>query len=91
MWCVGFLNCCCQGKHWLGGQPSGRLDASYVRQVVTADFSAAVVAAVAAVGARFGVDPKGKYLVLSLVLPLLWVIALRVFGGYEWRFLVPVG
>ncbi len=60
---------------------------SYVRQVVTADFSAAVVAAVAAVGARFGVDPKGKYLVLSLVLPLLWVIALRVFGGYEWRFL----
>ena len=24
---------------------------------------------------------------LSLALPLLWVIAVRVFGGYEWRFL----
>jgi exopolysaccharide biosynthesis polyprenyl glycosylphosphotransferase len=54
---------------------------------VIADFAAAVAAAVAAVGVRFGVNPNGKYLVLSLVLPLLWVIAVRVFGGYERRFL----
>ncbi|HEY6491772.1 MAG TPA: sugar transferase [Trebonia sp.] len=60
---------------------------TYVRQVVIADFCAAVVAAIAAVGVRFGVDPNGRYLVLSLVLPLLWVIAVRLFGGYEWRFL----
>jgi exopolysaccharide biosynthesis polyprenyl glycosylphosphotransferase len=60
---------------------------TYIRQVAIADFAAAVVAAIAAAGVRFGVNPNGRYLVLSLVLPLLWVIAVRVFGGYEWRFL----
>jgi exopolysaccharide biosynthesis polyprenyl glycosylphosphotransferase len=59
----------------------------YVRQVAVADFSAAVVAAAAAVGVRFGVNPNDRYLVLSLALPLLWVIALRVAGAYEKRFL----
>jgi len=57
------------------------------RQVVIADFSAAVVAAIAAVGVRFGAHPNDRYLMLSLALPLLWVIAVRVFGGYERRFL----
>jgi exopolysaccharide biosynthesis polyprenyl glycosylphosphotransferase len=60
---------------------------TYVRQVAAADFSAAVVAAIAAVGVRFGVSPNSRYLVLSLVLPLLWILTLRVFGAYEWRFL----
>jgi exopolysaccharide biosynthesis polyprenyl glycosylphosphotransferase len=60
---------------------------TYVRQVAISDFSAAVVAAIAAVGVRFGVNPNGRYLVLSLALPLVWVITLRVFGAYEWRFL----
>ncbi len=60
---------------------------TYVRRVVIADFSAAVVAAVAAVGVRFGTTPNHRYLVLSLALPVLWVIALRIFGGYEKRFL----
>ncbi|HEY1818977.1 MAG TPA: sugar transferase [Trebonia sp.] len=60
---------------------------TYVRQVVFADFAAAAVAAVAAVGVRFGVNPNGRYLVLSVVLPLLWIIAVRLFGGYEWRYL----
>jgi exopolysaccharide biosynthesis polyprenyl glycosylphosphotransferase len=54
---------------------------------VVADFSTAVVAAIAAVGVRFGVSPNSRYLVLSLVLPLLWILTLRVFGAYEWRFL----
>src|SRR5580692_489026 len=71
---------------WLAGRP-GAWMRTYVRQVVIADFAAAVVAAIAAAGVRFGVNPNGRYLVLSLVLPLLWVIAVRVFGGYEWRFL----
>lgn len=31
--------------------------------------------------------PNGRYVVLSLVLPMVWVITVRVFGGYEWRFL----
>jgi len=60
---------------------------TYVRQAAIADFSAAIVAAIAAVGARFGAHPNDRYLVLSLALPLLWVTAVRVFGGYERRFL----
>ena len=60
---------------------------TYVRQVAVADFSAAVVAAIAAVSVRFGTRPNDRYLMLSLALPLLWVIAVRVFGGYEKRFL----
>lgn len=60
---------------------------TYVRQVAVADFSAAVVAAIAAVGVRFGVSPNSRYLALSLALPLLWTLTLRVFGAYEWRFL----
>ena len=71
---------------WLGGRP-GAWMRTYVRQVAIADFAAAVVAAIAAAGVRFGVNPNGRYLVLSLVLPLLWVVAVRLFGGYEWRFL----
>ncbi len=38
-------------------------------------------------GLRFGVNPSAKYIVLSLSLPLLWMIAVRVVGGYEMRFL----
>jgi exopolysaccharide biosynthesis polyprenyl glycosylphosphotransferase len=60
---------------------------SYVRQVAVADFAAAIVAAIAAVEVRFGAHPDNRYLTLSLVLPLLWLIAVRVFGGYERRFL----
>ncbi len=60
---------------------------TYVRQVAIADFSAAVVAAIAAVGVRFGVQPNDRYLILSLALPVVWIITVRVFGGYEWRFL----
>ena len=60
---------------------------TYARQVAVADFSAAVVAAIAAVGVRFGAHPSDRYVMLSLALPLLWVIAVRVFGGYERRFL----
>ena len=60
---------------------------TYVRRVAIADFSVAVVAAFAAVGVRFGSHADDRYVVLSLALPLLWVIAVRVFGGYERRFL----
>ena len=38
-------------------------------------------------GAAFGVNPSPKYIVLSLSLPLLWMISIRVVGGYEMRFL----
>jgi exopolysaccharide biosynthesis polyprenyl glycosylphosphotransferase len=51
------------------------------------DFAAAVVAAIVAVWVRFGSHPSGMYLTLSLALPLLWMTAVSVFGGYERRFL----
>jgi exopolysaccharide biosynthesis polyprenyl glycosylphosphotransferase len=60
---------------------------TYVRQILIADFAAAVVAAIAAVWVRFGTQTNSRYLILSAALPLLWLIALRVFGGYEKRFL----
>jgi exopolysaccharide biosynthesis polyprenyl glycosylphosphotransferase len=58
----------------------------YLRKTAAADCAVAIVAAVAAVGLRFGVNPSAKYIVLSLSLPLLWMIAIRVVGGYEMRF-----
>ena len=60
---------------------------TYVRRVRAADFGAAVVAVVIAAGLRFGSGVTGEYLVLTVVLPPLWIIAVRVVGGYEMRFL----
>jgi exopolysaccharide biosynthesis polyprenyl glycosylphosphotransferase len=60
---------------------------TYVRQVALADFCAGVVAVVAAITVRFGTHPNDRYLFLSLAMPLLWMTAVRVFGGYERRFL----
>jgi exopolysaccharide biosynthesis polyprenyl glycosylphosphotransferase len=60
---------------------------TYVRHLVIADVSVAVVAAIAAAGVRFGSHPNDRYLMLSLALPLLWTLAVRVFGGYEGRYL----
>jgi exopolysaccharide biosynthesis polyprenyl glycosylphosphotransferase len=60
---------------------------TYIRHVALADFGAAVVAAVTAAGLRFGSDVTGRYLLLTVVLPPLWMISLRVVGGYEMRFL----
>jgi hypothetical protein len=65
---------------WLAGRP-GAWMRTYVRQLVVADFGVAIVAAIAAIGIRFGLSSSAEYLVLSLVLPLLWIIALRIFGG----------
>jgi exopolysaccharide biosynthesis polyprenyl glycosylphosphotransferase len=71
---------------WLASRPGARMR-TYIRQLVMADFAAAVVAAIAAAGARFGTHPNDRYLMLSLALPLVWVITVRVFGGYERRFI----
>ena len=60
---------------------------TYVRRVTLADFCAAVVAVAIAEGLRFGSGVTGEYLVLTVVLPPLWIIAVRVVGGYEMRFL----
>jgi exopolysaccharide biosynthesis polyprenyl glycosylphosphotransferase len=71
---------------WLVG-PSTAWTRIYIRRAAAADCAVAIVAAVAAVGLRFGVTPSVKYIVLSFSLPLLWMIAMRVVGGYDIRFL----
>ncbi len=71
---------------WLTSQSSPWMR-NYVRTIAIADFSVAVVAAIVAVEVRFGSHPNNKYLVLTLVLPLLWMVAVSVSGGYERRFL----
>jgi exopolysaccharide biosynthesis polyprenyl glycosylphosphotransferase len=71
---------------WLVGQ-SATWARSYLRNVAAADCAVAIAAVVAAAGLRFGINPSSKYIVLSLSLPLLWMIAIRVVGGYEMRFL----
>jgi exopolysaccharide biosynthesis polyprenyl glycosylphosphotransferase len=59
----------------------------YLKRVAVADFSVAAVAAVAAVALRFGANPSPKYIAFSLSLPLLWMSAIHMVGGYEMRFL----
>lgn len=71
---------------WLGRQ-SDSWTRTYVHKVAVADFSVGVLAATAAVELRFGGSVNREYLVLSLALPLLWLIAVQVAGGYEKRFL----
>ena len=66
---------------------SGTWRQAYVRHVALADFGAAIVAVAVAVGWRFGSDVADKYLVLTVLLPPLWMLAVRVAGGYEIRFL----
>ena len=55
--------------------------------VVIADAAVAIVAAATAVWIRFGGTANSRYLLLSLALPVLWVGTVRVFGGYERRYL----
>ena len=71
---------------WLIGQ-STAWTRVYLRRVAAADCAVAIATAIVAVGLRFGVNPSPKYIVLSLSLPLLWMISIRVVGGYEMRFL----
>lgn len=66
---------------WLATRP-GAWIRTYVHQALPADFSATV----AAVGIRFSLNSDNRYLVLTLVLPLLQAIAVHIFGRYEWRF-----
>lgn len=72
--------------NWLGIH-SGSWIRTYIRTVAFADFIVACLAALAAVELRFGGSVTREYLMLSLALPLLWLIAVHVAGGYEKRFL----
>jgi hypothetical protein len=52
-----------------------------------ADFGCAIVAVFAATQLRFGKDVTGTYVALSLALPVIWVVAIWLAGGYDVRFI----
>ena len=59
----------------------------YLRRAGPADVACAVVGVFAAVQLRFGNNVTGAYMALSLALPVLWICALWLAGGYDVRFL----
>jgi exopolysaccharide biosynthesis polyprenyl glycosylphosphotransferase len=60
---------------------------TYLRQAAGADFGVAAVSAAGAVLIRFGLHPPVIYVLLTLALPLVWVIAVSLFGGYDAKFI----
>src|SRR5580693_230923 len=59
----------------------------YLRRVALADFGCAVVGVFAAGQLRFGNHASDIYVALSLALPLLWLGAIGLAGGYDVRFI----
>jgi exopolysaccharide biosynthesis polyprenyl glycosylphosphotransferase len=59
----------------------------YLRRAALADFGCAIIAVFAAVQLRFGDHAKVTYVALSLALPLLWLGAIGLAGGYDARFI----
>ena len=71
---------------WLTSRPA-TWTRVYQRRTACADFATAAVSAAAAVLLRFGVHPSLKYVLVSLLLPVAWVVLLLVLGGYDMRFM----
>jgi len=71
---------------WLTGRQATWIRV-YLRRTACADFATAAVSAAAAVLLRFGVHPSPKYVLVSLLLPVAWVVLLLVLGGYDVRFI----
>jgi exopolysaccharide biosynthesis polyprenyl glycosylphosphotransferase len=59
----------------------------YRALAVGGDLACAAVAAAGATLVRFGSEPTPRYVALSLLAPVLWVLAIAVRRGYERRFL----
>lgn len=59
----------------------------YLRKAGLADLGCGVVGVFAAAELRFGTDVTGPYVALSLALPVLWLAALWLAGGYDPRFI----
>ena len=59
----------------------------YLRRAALADFGCAILAVFAAAQLRFGNDVTRVYIVLSLALPVLWIGAVWLAGGYDVRFI----
>jgi len=59
----------------------------YLRRAALADFACAIMGVFAAAQLRFGDGVTGTYLALSLALPVAWLGALWLAGGYDVRFI----
>ena len=85
------------GQNWpadrviarLATQSSASWTSGYLRQAVAADCICGLAAGLLAFQVRFADAPRGAtpYLLLSLVLPVLWIISVRLAGGYDSRFI----
>jgi exopolysaccharide biosynthesis polyprenyl glycosylphosphotransferase len=73
----------------LAAQTSAAWISKYLRQAVAADSMCAFAAGLLAFRARFDAQGHlaGPYLLVSLVLPLFWVLAVWMAGGYDCRFI----
>ena len=58
----------------------------YLRKAAVVDLGCAILGVFTAVQLRFGNDVTGPYIALSLALPVLWIAALWLAGGYDVRF-----
>ena len=59
----------------------------YLRRAALADFGCAILGVFVAAQLRFGNDVTGTYVALSLALPVLWIVAVWLAGGYDVRFI----
>ena len=59
----------------------------YLRKAAVADLGCASLGVFAAAQLRFGSGVTSTYLALSLALPVFWIIALWLAGGYDSRFI----
>lgn len=59
----------------------------YLRQATTFDFASGMVSSVLALQLRFGGHLTPRYVALSIVFPLAWVLVLRISGAYDDRYI----
>jgi exopolysaccharide biosynthesis polyprenyl glycosylphosphotransferase len=59
----------------------------YLRKAALTDLGCAILGVFAAAQLRFGNNVTRTYLALSLALPVLWLIAVGLAGGYDVRFI----
>jgi exopolysaccharide biosynthesis polyprenyl glycosylphosphotransferase len=59
----------------------------YLRRAALVDFGCAIIGVFVAVQLRFGDHATAPYVALSLALPLLWLGAVGLAGGYDVRFI----
>ena len=73
----------------LSAQSSASWTSAYLRQAICADSICGLAAGVLAFEVRFSNEAYGSrpYLLLSLALPVLWVLAVALSGGYDSRFI----